>query len=119
MIASRLLHEPGGPASLLTRSSGGSLGTVRLTAAGGKLRGSPGGAQLGSPQGEPPMTLAMHHTSDGEPRLTLSMSRLAVARSLRLSAVARLGGTERGPVHAPDLASAQRRPHDPDRVAAR
>jgi hypothetical protein len=76
--ASRLLHEPGGPASLLTRSSGGSLGTVRLTAAGGKLRGSPGGAQLGSPQGEPPMTLAMHHTSDGEPRLTLSMSRLAV-----------------------------------------
>ena len=79
LIASRLLHEPGGRASLLTRSSGGSLGTVRLTTAGGKLRGSPGGAQLGTPRGEPPMTLAMHHTGDGEPRLTLSMSRLAVA----------------------------------------
>ena len=78
LIATRLLREPRGRGSLLTRSSGRSLGTVRLTSAGGRLRGSPGGT-LGSPRGAPPMTLAVHHTPGRQVRMTLSLSRLGVA----------------------------------------
>ena len=78
LITSRLLREPRGRGRLLTRSSGGSLGTVRLTSGGGKLRGSPGGT-LGSPRGAPPMTLSVHHTPGRQVRMTLSLSRLRVA----------------------------------------
>ena len=79
LIANRLLDEPRGRGGLLARSSGLSLGTVRLTAAGGKLGGNPGGALLGSARGEPPITLTLHRTSDRQPRLSLSLSRLDVA----------------------------------------
>ncbi len=79
LTANRLLYEPDGRGALLTRSTGRSLGTVRLTTAGGKLRGGPGGNMLGSPRGTPPMTLALQRPRYGQPRLTLSLSRLGVA----------------------------------------
>jgi hypothetical protein len=79
LLANRLLYEPRGRGSLLARSSGQSLGTVRLTAAGGTLRGNPGGALLGSARGEPPITLALHRSQHGQTGLTLSLSRLDVA----------------------------------------
>jgi len=78
LIANRLLYEPRGRGSLLTGSSGRSLGTVRLTTAGGKLRGNPGGALLGSTRGEPPITLSLHRTPHGQAGLTLSLSRVGV-----------------------------------------
>ena len=79
LSASRLLYEPRGRGILLTRSSGASLGTVRLTVAGGELRGGGGGTMLGSSRSEPPITLAVKRTPDRLPQLTLSLSRLSVA----------------------------------------
>jgi hypothetical protein len=77
LMSNDLLYAPGGGGELVRRNAHHGLGAIRLTTGGGKLRGGSGG-ELGSPQGDPPVTLAVAQTANHEPKLTLSLSRVDV-----------------------------------------
>jgi hypothetical protein len=79
LIGNQLLYEPHGRGTLLTRSSGHSLGTVRLTSTGGRLGAAPGGTLLARASSQPSITLTLHHQSRRQAGLTLSLSRLGVS----------------------------------------